>query len=294
MLITKKQILSVLPPPKGVVEVTVDDHDTNDIIRGIVEMHNDNVANYLLVGRLFLENYELEEIPYFLFLFCKNNLKYREDTGESQELKSPQVLMRDGYCDCKGYSLFIGGTLNAINSILKKRVFDCNYCLVSFDNDKLPTHIFVKCNGDNVDPCYWKFSNEIDYTYIYTLKISNNMAVKKISGKRKRTYYIGEGPEGSQYSGPSEGAYASEGSQYSGPSEGAFAEGSEGSEASEGSPKSGGGSGSGSGSGSGGSKAGGGVVAPKKTPPKKSSNTLLYVGGAAVVIAILVFSSKKK
>ena len=178
-MITPNDILSILPQSKSEIVVYKQDNDTNDIIKGILLMNNAQIDNYILIAAYLCTHYDAEQIPEFLFNFCKTYFKYVEDSADYQDIKSPSFMLENLKLDCKGYSLFIGGILNGINNFYGFKYFDVYYSFVSYDETPEPSHVFILCNNEVIDPCLNNYNTFKECTFIYTYLISNNMKVKK-------------------------------------------------------------------------------------------------------------------
>ena len=57
----------------------------------------------------------LEEVGEGIFDFLKDQMVYQEEDDEGQWLSTPKEMLERGECDCKGYALFIGGVVDAMN-----------------------------------------------------------------------------------------------------------------------------------------------------------------------------------
>ena len=77
MTITPDYILQFLPKPDNTIDVLVEDNDTNDIIVGIIVMHNMEIENYNILGEILLTYVEKKDIPKFLYKFCKKYFDIR-------------------------------------------------------------------------------------------------------------------------------------------------------------------------------------------------------------------------
>lgn len=64
---------------------------------------------------MFFEADELEEVGEGIWNFLKDQLYYREEDDDAQMLSTPKEMLERGECDCKGYALFVGGVVDAIN-----------------------------------------------------------------------------------------------------------------------------------------------------------------------------------
>ena len=103
--------IGTAPPP---LQKIVEDQDAFDIIKQIKIKHKSCAADYDKIASDF-EGGTVYDIAERLFNFCKANLKYHRETINKQYVSSPQTMLMRGYCDCKGYALFIGGVLDALN-----------------------------------------------------------------------------------------------------------------------------------------------------------------------------------
>lgn len=92
--------------------VLVDDQDVQDIMRGLKMKHKQCTADYDRIAKYFPSD-DVEELCYDLWAFCRDNLTYFEEPVKKQEVRSPITILKSGYSDCKCYSLFIAGILDA-------------------------------------------------------------------------------------------------------------------------------------------------------------------------------------
>jgi hypothetical protein len=92
----------------------VADQDAYDIIQRIIIKHKNCAGQYDKIAADF-DARDIMDVCHKLWAFCKNNLAYQEETINKQDVSSPQTILKRGYCDCKGYALFIGGVLDALN-----------------------------------------------------------------------------------------------------------------------------------------------------------------------------------
>lgn len=162
---TKGQILSALNAGLEVPVILVDDQDVNDIIRYLKVKHSACERMYDKIAKFFEED-SLEETGYGLWEFLRSNLTYHEESIKVQKLSNPATILARGYSDCKGYSLFIGGVLGALN----RRGWGFDWCyryVPSSIMDMSLGHVFVVIDpkGENiwVDPVLGTF----DQHYLY-------------------------------------------------------------------------------------------------------------------------------
>lgn len=148
--------------------MVVDDQDAWDIMSRMMLKHKKCACDYSKIAEDFASD-SVYDIANRLWNFCKNNLQYREESIHKQYVSSPQTMLSRGYCDCKGYALFIGGVLDALNR--KGYNIRWNYRFASDDPEsKIPGHVFIVIDDDGyeiwVDPVLNQF-NEDHYFYSY-------------------------------------------------------------------------------------------------------------------------------
>ena len=166
-----------------------------DIMSGILVTHKKYAREYDLICTKF-DGPTGEIIAHKVYNFLKRHTFYVVEADSKQTLRSPAAILALGAnpkvgLDCKSYSLFIGGILDAF----KRRGRKINWCyrFASYRLiDKVPHHVFVVLNpGTNneiwVDPVLPSFNNKKQYNYKIDKKI--NMALIAVAGigKTKRT-----------------------------------------------------------------------------------------------------------
>lgn len=186
---TVDNIIESVPPFKGQeMVVQPDRHSTNQIIHEVIEAHEffapdyDELIDKVSWGR---DN----ETCSRLFEFCKKNLHYVIESSSYQSTRSPAGIIELGAdrgigVDCKHYSGFIAGVLDAKNRKAGARIYDWYYRFASYDGSKEPEHVFVVLkNGDNetwVDPVLMFFDQRFPRPNFYKDKTVNMLA--RISG----------------------------------------------------------------------------------------------------------------
>jgi hypothetical protein len=164
------------PPPESKIK---DDQDAYDIISRLLIKHKKCGCDYDKIADDFAgaTTYDIAEK---LWNFCKKNLAYDEENIERQNVSSPQTILQRGHCDCKGYALFIGGVLDALNrqgyNIKWKYRFASDDLL-----NEIPGHVFVVINDGGheiwVDPVLSEFNEDHYFPYYEDRKISAPAAV---------------------------------------------------------------------------------------------------------------------
>jgi hypothetical protein len=149
---TKEYVLKKLgaftpPTPK----ILVEDQDVTDIIRGMVNKHKQCVGYYDVIYPIFDGDGSWYDVGNRLWTFCKEQIRYRIESTEWQWVSTPATILKNGYCDCKGYALFCGGIIDA----MKRAGEDVEWCyrFASYELfNSTPGHVFVVINPstDNI------------------------------------------------------------------------------------------------------------------------------------------------
>jgi hypothetical protein len=165
----KKFLQSILPPFKGDKVLIVQHQGTRDIINEIVRTHEMYVQDYNLVYGVF-DRADVMATSRAIWEFLKYNLKYKAESADDQSVKSPSAIIADGhYVDCKHYSLFIGGCLDAMK-MNEGDDYDWAYRFVSDSPSKQICHVFVVVfDGDReiwVDPVLGSFNQRKSWTAV--------------------------------------------------------------------------------------------------------------------------------
>lgn len=141
-------LLGMLNPYQGKKILVINDQDTSDIISEMKRAHKlhareyDRIANFFWTGNI---STTCEKI----FKFLKKNVHYSIEPDTRQSVKSPAAILasganKNGYNDCKHYSLFTAGILDS----LRRQGKNINWAF-RFANYRLfqstPHHVFVVC-----------------------------------------------------------------------------------------------------------------------------------------------------
>jgi len=179
-------VLSVLPPYRGRRNVLVKNQGVTDVIEGMLAAHSTYRGQYDRIAEKFTDGTPAQ-IGGKLWRFLKHNTHYIVEPDTEQTLRSPSTIIALGGdprvgIDCKNYSLFIGGVLDALN----RRGYNIPWCYryASYRFwDPLPHHVFVVMYpGTNqeiwIDPVLSGYNFKKPYFY----KKDKNMALVGISG----------------------------------------------------------------------------------------------------------------
>jgi hypothetical protein len=144
--LTRQSLLSQLGAfPAPAATILVKDQDVDDIISGIVKKHKECTSYYDRIYGAFNIPGSWWDVGQRLWEFCKNEIEYRIESVKWQWVSSPQSILKNGHCDCKGYALFIAGMLDA----MKRAGEDIDWCyrFASYQIlNSTPGHVFVVIN----------------------------------------------------------------------------------------------------------------------------------------------------
>jgi hypothetical protein len=145
--------------------VLVDDQDVADIMHYMPWKHK-RCAQYYDHLAVYFDSSDVEGIGSKIWSFLKKNMRYFEEPDEAQRLSTPKTMLLRGYCDCKGYALFAGGVLDAMN----REGAGIPWCYRFVPSKMLGTsigHVFVVIDpgGDEIwiDPVLDRFDARVIY-----------------------------------------------------------------------------------------------------------------------------------
>lgn len=179
MEFTRYDLLRRLPPYRDEWIVITPDQDVHDIIGEILEAHQEFSPYYDEICDFFYTD-NPKVLCKRLYEFCKKNIKYKEETEDSQTTALPAGILNRGHGDCKHYASFCGGIIDAINRCYGTK-FKWNYRFVSYKlTDKTPHHVFVVCEGIDIDPT--PGATELQPVWIIDEKIKPMALKRNIAG----------------------------------------------------------------------------------------------------------------
>ena len=183
-MVSKAQLLQVLPPFTNSSLLIEDDQDVSGIIREVVNAHKCFSGDYDLIYDFFLRP-DIYDTCKALFDFCKANIRYIVEGEDAQTTKSPSALLVMGFGDCKHYAGFIAGVLSAIVRNTGEKI-KWMYRFTGYDYfSSEPGHVFVVVNdGDDeiwIDPVLKTFDERLKPVIIVDKKV-NDMALLRVSG----------------------------------------------------------------------------------------------------------------
>lgn len=135
--------------------IVVNERQTvKDIIVEVLEAHDEFRTYYDKIA-LYFDGESIDEICDKLYRFCKKNIRYKEESEDDQTTSIPTGILLRGYGDCKHYSSFTGGILDALNR--RGRKIKWAYRFASYKIlSKTPHHVFIVVNNNGrelwIDP----------------------------------------------------------------------------------------------------------------------------------------------
>lgn len=181
------ELAQLVSRPEGKEKDVVMDQDVYDIITGMLRFHKKWAKEYDKICEIFWAG-DVRNTAFRIWSFLKDQIPYRLESDRMQTVKSPgAILLYDkmpGGTDCKHYSLFAAGVLDA----LKRKGYPVKwvYRYVSYKYDD-PTvhHVFVVAKDGNteywIDPVLNKFNDRSKKYYYYIDKKPKSM-LAEISG----------------------------------------------------------------------------------------------------------------
>lgn len=184
-------VRNALPPFRNEKVLIKQRQGTNDIMREIIKTHEAYETDYDRIYTLF-DTGDIKSTCESIWNFLKYNLTYNEESGDEQSVKSPAAILHPGeLIDCKHYSLFAGGVLDAIKANYNEPWTWCYRFATDKSGTTEPTHVFVVVrDGKNeywLDPCMMSF----DYKKKWNFYIDKQpMSLVRISGETPQTDHI--------------------------------------------------------------------------------------------------------
>src|SRR5713226_9417336 len=144
----RKAMLRVLPPYQHEEKLIDTNQTTRDIVKEVLQAHKIFEEDYDKIADLWMEG-PLNKVPRRLFNYCATELVYKEEDKDDQNTISPAGILELVKVDCKHYSGFIGGVLDAINRT-GEYYYDWYYRFASEDlADPAPHHVFIIIKGED-------------------------------------------------------------------------------------------------------------------------------------------------
>ena len=181
---TKKDVLRNLGNASGESVMIAQNQNVRDIINLIKIKHIKCVADYDRIADFFYDD-DLRTMCEKLWKWCKKNIRYEIESEDVQTVSQPSVILARGTGDCKHYSLFIAGVLDALKR--KGHNIDWRYRFASYNiADATPGHVFVVVNDHGteiwIDPVLDAFDYHKKFMCAIDKKISTFAKPAKMNG----------------------------------------------------------------------------------------------------------------
>ena len=121
--------------PDDVTKVMYKDGDTEDIINVILHADKYAARDTVEVAKKF-ERQNFKKQCRSIYDFVRKNIRYRADQNGHERIKSPSVVWKDKYADCKSMSILIG-------SILKNLGIKYAYRFAKYKSYGDFTHVYI-------------------------------------------------------------------------------------------------------------------------------------------------------
>lgn len=139
----KARMLEVLPPYEGNDLLIKSEQSTRDIIREVLDAHQFFAGDYDRIINFFSNNPKY--LYRDLFRFLQNNVRYEIESEKNQTTMSPAAILALSRGDCKHYSSFIGGILDAKNRA-GDGAYDWSYRFAGYRNEPIG-HVYIVVYG---------------------------------------------------------------------------------------------------------------------------------------------------
>jgi hypothetical protein len=177
--VTKKFLLDKISGFENRHKMLVLEQSTGDIIQAIINTHPKYSHDYEKIAKYFKGRTDRETCQN-VWNFLKKNIKYVIESENKQIVRSPAAILFQGVSDCKCYSLFAGGILDAL-----KIPFCYRFTSYKVEN-KDPGHVFIVAYPGTeqeiwIDPVLSRFDYKKQFVYKIDKK-PKSMAIYQISG----------------------------------------------------------------------------------------------------------------
>lgn len=142
-LVAASTIIDTLPPYKNKVVLLRKSQNTKQLANIIKDAHCEDCADYDTIYPFFYDG-DIWQTCKNLHDFLQKNVKYVEETDDFQTVRTPAGILSTGKTigvDCKNFSLFCGGVLDAVNR--NEETVNWCYRLAGYDGTNDVEHIFT-------------------------------------------------------------------------------------------------------------------------------------------------------
>lgn len=186
-------LLGKLPPYTNTRVMIRNRQNVYDIVREVLTAHRYFAGHYDMIAADFWQG-DIFRTCVYLWQFCKQNIGYNVEGEANQTTKSPAAMLSHAVGDCKHYSGFIGGVLDA----LRRQGIKINwwYRFAGYTGTGEPEHVFIVVrNGFNdlwIDPVLGTFNERKRPTNYIDKKISMLTRISGIGDIDPGTYPVSD------------------------------------------------------------------------------------------------------
>lgn len=123
-----------------------------DIIKEVCAAHKLFAGYYDTFSYLFYTT-DPAELAESLDQFCRNNIRYQEESVKKQTSAVPQGILTRGFGDCKHYALMNAGIIGSLNR-LYGCCFNAAFEFAGYRGAEEPYHVFVSIQ-ESADSEIW-------------------------------------------------------------------------------------------------------------------------------------------
>ncbi len=139
---TREELLLACPPTQGKDRKLTEWQNSNDILSAVSRALIASKPYSRNFAHLFEEgNDSVEQVCNDLWMFMRENISFEPEPAKKQNSKRVNVILRDGYGDCKHFSTFAMAVLESLNIDCTMRV--CAYWDKYGNPKKNYTHVYV-------------------------------------------------------------------------------------------------------------------------------------------------------
>jgi hypothetical protein len=185
MRATVKNLIAALPTYTDEWIVIKDKQSVKDIILEVCDAHKEFAPYYDSIA-LYFDDDTTAQICKNIYDFLKSNVRYVEEKEEDQTTALPAGILTRGHGDCKHYSSFAGGVLDAINRLTGKKI-KWSYRFASYDFfNSTPHHVFTVVQDNDseiwIDPTPGAMGKNPVWQIDKKVKVSNMALRRNIAG----------------------------------------------------------------------------------------------------------------
>jgi len=144
--------------------------DTDDIINALLAVTPKAIDQVCKSNFNLKLTGDVQKDGFIVSKWIKDNIRYKQDGYQNQNIKLAGRLIKDGFGDCKSFSLLF-------NCIMSKNGYKTGYRFASYRKNKVPTHVYnyvLDGNGKKYifDACSKTLTESNKHTFIKDMNIN--------------------------------------------------------------------------------------------------------------------------